>query len=68
MKSTGQRSFWQMVCAGSDAWSRAACRLRALAAQRGVCFDEQVLIFSDVHDLQTLEWQLTRGKHPSSRV
>lgn len=66
MSSDGRRGFWQTLCAGSDAWSREARRVHELAARRGVRLDEQTLIFSDVRDLQALEWRLAHSRHVSA--
>ena len=66
MSKVRQQGFWQTICAANEAWSREACRQRAVAARQGVRLDEQALIFSDVHDLQALQWRLAHGKPVSA--
>lgn len=43
---------------GSGAWSREARSLLALAQERGVTLDDNTLVYSDVRDLQAMEWRL----------
>ena len=49
----------------SDAWSRAAQRVRALAEHLGYWLDEQEIVLLDVHDLHRFEDRLerARGRH-----
>jgi hypothetical protein len=51
--------------AASDAWSRAAQRVRTLAEVLGHPLDEQELVLQDVRALYTFEDRLerTRGRH-----
>lgn len=48
------------LCRALDAWSREACRLRALAAERCVAIDNDLLLYGDVRDLQAYRIKLQR--------
>ena len=43
---------------GGGAWSREARAVLALAQERGVTLDDDTLVYSDVRDLQTMQWRL----------
>ncbi len=51
-------AFLDAALCGGGAWAREARLVVALAARRGVKVDEQALIYSDVHDLQSLRMAL----------
>ena len=52
--------FMTEALTGGGAWRREARAVVALAAQLGLMLDEQMLIVSDVRDLQALALRLQR--------
>lgn len=54
-------AFLDATLCGGGAWAREARLVVALAARRGVKVDEQALIYSDVHDLQSLRMALAEA-------
>lgn len=46
------------IMCGQTAWSREARAALALAEERGVALDHDALVYSDVHDLQAMQWHL----------
>ena len=55
------------IDARDDAWSRAARRVVCLAAARQVLIHDDVLVASDVRDLQALALRLETGLSTSRR-
>ncbi|HLJ82197.1 MAG TPA: hypothetical protein VKT52_11970 [Ktedonobacterales bacterium] len=48
---------------GGGAWSREARAVLALAQERGVTLDDDTLVYSDVRDLQAMQWRLQATSH-----
>ena len=46
------------IMIGQDAWSREARVLLTLAQRRGIALDDSALVYSDVRDLQAMQWRL----------
>jgi hypothetical protein len=55
--SQGQACLTDLL-ATPGSWSREARTVLSMASERGICLDDERLIYSDVHDLVTLEREL----------